>query len=215
MGVLGPQPHFFFPGWHGNPQILRFVLTPEWPHPNQLPCGQCILGCLQMAVDAPSASFPLCSDADRPPPPPQPTPSGSWICGFSENIQGKRPSAEPDVHSWAPPPQTLYSSCRDYRPQGKGPSRGLFKVWSAGSVRPWEEREAQLPSGSTAPGATLEWGTCEKAPCGAASLPAFPRGPSTLTLPPPESESEIQLGEQRKWEQRVGKSFPVKRKEGG
>lgn len=149
------------------------------------------------------------------PPPAPPTPSGSRICSFSENIQGKRPSAEPDVHSWAPPPQTLYSSCRDFRAQGKGPSWGLFKGWSVGSVRPWEEREAQLPSGSTAPGATLEWGTCEKAPCGAASQPAVPRGPSTPILPPPESESEIQLGKQRKWEQREGKSFPVKRKEGG
>lgn len=170
-------------------------------------------GLSPVSCGCPSASFPLCPDLTPAPHPP--TPSGSWICGFSENTQGRSPSAEPDVHSWAPPPQTPYSSCRDFRPQGKGPSWGLFKGWSVGSVRPRQEREAQLPSGSIDPGATSEWGICEKAPCGAASQPFVPRGSVTPILPPPESESEIQLGKRRKWEQREGKSFPVKRKEGG
>lgn len=94
---------------------------------------------------------------------------------------------------------------------GEEAGLGIFKAQAALG----KEREPRLPPGPTAPQVTLVWAVGERAPCGAASPPAQPRGPSAATLPPPEGESEIQLGKRRKWKQREGKSFPVKRKEGG
>lgn len=211
-GVLGPETtHFFFLGWHRGPQILRPVFTPEWPNADQLSCGQHILGrpqgLLQMLPQPPS--HPALT-----PTPPQPTPPGSRLCRFL----GKHPWQISQCRGQMltagappPPPRSPALWClQGPEAPGKEPSWGFSKPRQSGQVRAGKGALAAL--WSYCPQVTLERGMCEKAPCGAASQPAAPRGPPTL--PPPEGESEIQSGDGRKWEQREGKSFPVKRKEG-
>ena len=111
-----------------------------------------------------------------------------------------------------PPPISPLRFQQGLQAPGEGAEPGIFKALS---VRLGQQREPRPPSGPSAPRVTLERDVCEKAPRGAASQPAQARGPSAPTLPPPEGESEIQSGKRRKWKQREGKSFPVKRKEGG
>lgn len=98
---------------------------------------------------------------------------------------------------------------------GEGAQLGTCKAWSVRSARPQREREAaSLWSHCPLPRQPGVGFMC-KSSLWAAFQAAVPGGPSTPILPPPEGESEIQSGKQRKWEQREGKSFPVKRKEGG
>ena len=119
------------------------------------------------------------------------------------------------LSSTLPPPQPIPSLLSEQGLQAPG-ERAELGIFKALSVRPEQEREPRLPSGPNAPQVTLEQGCVRKLPAGRSpSQPSPARGSSAATLPLPKDQSEIQLGKQRKWKQREGKSFPVKRKEGG
>lgn len=207
--------HFSFPGWYRRLQILRAVLIQEKPNPDRFSCGQYILGSSpETAVNAPSTSLRPCSDPHSTPA----HPSGKSDLWFSRKTSKANVLAlTPDVHSWPascpphPSLQFLQGLQAPGDPQGKPrrpPASGDFQRQS---VRP--RAAAQPPSGPTAP-RSPQSGVCGR------KLPErllASRTQETLCpiLPPAEGESEIQLGKQRKWEQRERKSFPVKRKEGG
>lgn len=161
-------------------------------------------------------SFPPCSD-------PHSTPAHPLrkldLAVSRKTSKASFPVLTPDVHSWAHPP--THTHTLPAVPAGTSGPRGRGQAGDFQSLVSWVSSQALAGNGgsdslwSHCPHVTLEWSTCEKAPRGAASQSAASRGPSTPILPPPEGDSEIQLGKQRKWEQREGKSFPVKRKEGG
>lgn len=182
VSVLGPETHLFFPGWHGGPHILRPVLTPECPNPNHSPCGQCVLGWPETSAGAPSTSFPPCSD-------PHSTPAHPLrkldLASFSENIQGKLPSADARCSQLGTPHTHTHTHSLRFllglRALGEEAKLGTLKAWSVGSVvRAWQETEAQIPSGPTAPTALWSGVHVRKLPVGQPPSQLHPGDP-----PPP------------------------------
>lgn len=118
---LGGHTFSSLDGWGGGgAKIPRPVLTPGWPSPDQLSDGQHILGSSpETAEDASSASLPSCPEPHSIPAHPR---REIRSAGFSENVQGERPSTETrcsQLGSTPPPPSLPCGSCRDFRPQGK------------------------------------------------------------------------------------------------
>lgn len=107
----------------------------------------------------------------------------------------KHPAWKPDVHSWAAIPAPVVVK------QPWGSRAGDFQS----PVRRACWRFPLVPLALSSP---WSGGRC----CMTTSQPTLHPHPSS---PEGKSDTQIQLGKRRKWEQREGKSFPVKRKEGG